>query len=345
MPASPGAPVSHVADGAHGRGAEGPDPAEGVRCRQGDFEQLADSFLDYLRSVRNLSPNTVRGYGADIRSFLAWVSREGIDPFEVTHRQLRAYLAELTRARYAAKTINRHLSSLRALYGWLLREGHVSRDAAAALASRKAERRLPQTMSDEDLARTIGACSGTSARDVRDRALVELMYASGARISEVSALDVGDVDFASSQVRLFGKGSKERVVPLYPRAVERLEEYLAEGRPRLLAARRVERPTQALFVSTRGRRMSAEALRRAFEGRARAAGVQGHVTPHTVRHTFATELLSGGADLKSVQELLGHESLATTQIYTHVSVDRLKRAAEQAHPRGRETPAKGGESS
>lgn len=311
--------------------------AAGREERQCEFSRLAEEFLGYLRAVRNLSPNTIRGYGTDIRAFEGWAAREGVDPLEPTHRQLRSYLAELNQAGYAPKTVNRHLSSLRTLYAWLLREGHVTQDAAAALASRKVARRLPQTMGDEDVLRVMDACSGKEPRDLRDRALVELMYASGARISELSRLDVGDVDFASAQVCLFGKGSKERVVPLYRQALESLGTYLAQGRPALLGASTEEDARRALFVSTRGRRMSAEALRRAFENRARAAGVQGHVTPHTVRHTFATELLSGGADLKSVQELLGHESLATTQIYTHVSVDRLKDAERRAHPRGQES--------
>lgn len=292
-----------------------------------------DRFLDYLRGVRNLSPNTVRGYSADLAAYLSWARRRGVDPLCVTHRQLRAYLAELVSARYAPRTINRHLSSLRTLYAWLLKEGITSTDAAAALASRKTPRRLPKTMSDDDLELLIDSCAGEAPCDVRDRAVIELMYATGARISELSALDLGDVDPALGQVTLFGKGSKERIVPVYPAAVDRVEEYLATGRPRLLAKRRGAGPTQALFLSVRGRRMSADALRRTFERRLADAGLVGEATPHTVRHTFATELLSGGADLKSVQELLGHQSLSTTQIYTHVSVARLKDAAERAHPR------------
>lgn len=301
---------------------------------QREFAHHVAEFLDYLRGARNLSPNTVRGYEADLAGYQDWAAREGVDPSVVTHRQLRAYLAELSRARYAPKTVNRHLSSLRTLYAWLLREGYVTTDTAAALASRKVPRRLPQTMGDEDLRRVIGCCSGDGPADVRDRALVELMYATGARISELSCLDVGDLDMDQGQVTLFGKGSKERIVPVYPLALERVSDYLATARPRLLARRHEAGTTEALFLSTRGRRMSPEALRRAFERRVAQAGVGARATPHTVRHTYATELLSGGADLRSVQELLGHESLATTQIYTHVSVDRLKEEAERAHPRG-----------
>lgn len=303
---------------------------------QAEFAHHVEEFLDYLREVRNLSPNTVRGYATDLAQYQDWAHGEGVDPLAVTHRELRAYLASLSQAHYAPKTVNRHLSSLRTLYAWLLGEGLIRTDAAAALSSRKVPRRLPQTMRDEEVRRVIESCGDDTPANVRDRAFIELMYATGARISEVSALDVGDVDLSQAQVTLFGKGSKERIVPIYRLAVHRVKEYLSEARPQLLANRRETGGTDALFLSARGRRMSAEALRRAFEGRVDQAGIRSPATPHTVRHTFATELLSGGADLRSVQELLGHESLSTTQIYTHVSVDRLKAEAQRAHPRGQE---------
>lgn len=308
-----------------------------VPCRaahQDAFDGCVDDFLAYLADVRNLSPNTVRAYSADLRSFAAWARREGVDPLEATHAELRRYLAELVRARYTSATVNRRLSALKSLYRWLLREGRVASDPADALAGRKAARRLPRTIDDADLGRILETCDTSTDAGLRDRAFVELLYASGARISEVSALDVGDVDFGQGEVRLFGKGSKERIVPLYPSALEWLGRYLGTARPRLLARRREPGQTDALLLSTRGRRMSAAMLRRTFESHAGQAGVASGVTPHAVRHTFATELLSGGADLRSVQELLGHESLSTTQVYTHVSVERLKEEAARAHPRG-----------
>lgn len=308
--------------------------AEGRERGRREFSRLAAEFIDYLSEVRNLSPNTVRGYASDIGAYEAWAAREGVDPLRASHRDLRRYVAELVDARYSDKTVNRHLSALRSLYGWLAREGHVKANPAELLSCRKAARTLPRTMSDEEVARIAAACDAEDDVGLRDRALVELMYASGARISEVSALDVGDVDFGQEQVRLFGKGSKERIVPLYEEALGWVGRYLADARPRL-ASRGGVGETPALFVSTRGRRMSAAALRRAFERRAAEAGVSAGVTPHTVRHTYATELLDGGADLRSVQELLGHESLSTTQIYTHVSIGRLREEARRAHPRGR----------
>lgn len=298
------------------------------------FAADAEDFLAYLSGVRNLSENTVRAYRIDIESYLAWLAREGIDGECVSHRQLRRYLAELTRAGYSSRTVNRHLSAIRGLYRWLLSEERVRTDAAAALASPKIARVLPHTLSDGDVERLLAACEGDEPEDVRDRAFLELLYATGARISEISRLDVGDIDVARAQVRLFGKGSKERIVPVYERALASVQAYCAQARDELVARKKKGPRTTALFVSVRGNRMSADALRTSFERRAVQAGITAGVTPHAMRHTYATELLSGGADLRSVQELLGHESLATTQIYTHLSVERLKEATRQAHPRG-----------
>lgn len=314
-------------------GSPGDSLGERERDQRG-FDEYVVEFLAYLRGVRNLSPNTVRAYKTDLASYSRWVHREGVDPLEVSHAELRRYLAELVRARYSSRTINRHLSSLRTLYRWMLSEGYVAADAADALSSRKVARRLPRTMSDHELTLILSTCDVGTDVGLRDRAFIELMYASGARISEISSLDVADVDASQREVRLFGKGSKERIVPLYPDVIARVGDYVRAARPHLLARRKEEGSTQALFLSTRGRRMSAAALRRVFERQVEEAGIEGGVTPHTVRHTFATELLSGGSDLRSVQELLGHASLSTTQVYTHVSVERLKEAAERAHPRG-----------
>ena len=301
---------------------------------QGEFRGHVADFIGYLASVRNLSPNTVRAYETDLDAFCSWAEREGVDPLEVSHRELRSFLAELSRARYSTRTINRHLSSVRALYRWLLHEEVTDRDAAAAVASPKLARTLPRTMSDADVTKLLESVDTDDAEGLRDRAFLELLYASGARISEMSGLDVRDVDVRMGQVRLFGKGSKERIVPLYDSCLEWLGRYLSDARPALLAKRRDGAANPALFLSTRGNRMSAAALRTCFEKHVRLCGLDASLTPHAMRHTYATELLGGGADMRSVQELLGHASLSTTQIYTHLSVERLKDAARQAHPRG-----------
>lgn len=305
-------------------------------ARQEAFEQDVCDYLAYLAGVRNLSENTVRAYQTDLDAYCAYLRLEGKRGDDMGHRDLRRYLAYLRRSGYTNTTIGRHLSSIRGLYKWLVGQERLSSDAAAALASPKLSKTLPRTMSDADVRLVLETCDPSTTEGLRDGALIELMYATGARISEVSRLDVGDIDFGQAQVRLFGKGSKERVVPLYGHALDVVRRYMAEARPLLAARRKVpdNERTRALFVSTRGNRMSADALRSCFERHIKLAGIEADVTPHAMRHTYATELLSGGADLRSVQELLGHESLATTQIYTHLSVERLKEATRQAHPRG-----------
>ncbi len=317
---------------ASARPPEGVAPASRRSASQERFRQMSGRFVGQLREVRNLSIQTARAYASDLGSYASWCEREGIDPLVVTHRELRSYMAELAQARYAGRTVARRLSAIRGLYRWLLREGLVGQDVAAALASPRLVRALPKTMSDAEVSRLLECC-GEDVVGVRDRAFLELLYATGARISEVSSLDLGDVDLRQGQVRLFGKGSKERIVPMHELAVARLRTYLERARPRL-AARARDGAGRALFLSTRGRRMSADALRTAFERRVAQAGLDSDLTPHAMRHSFATELLDGGADLRSVQELLGHSSLSTTQIYTHLSAQRLKDAARQAHPRG-----------
>ena len=299
------------------------------------FDDCIEAYSAQLTDVRGLSVNTERGYDADLRSYSRWCEANGVDPFSVSHRDLRAYLAYLSRARYATTTINRHLSALRGLYGWMAAHGYGDVPAAAAVSSPKNSRRLPKTMSDEDASKLLDSCDLEKADGLRDRAFLELLYATGARVSEASDLDVSAVDFSSAQVRLFGKGGKERVVPVYESALDVVSRYCLEARPRFLsrAKKRPQDSARALFLSTRGNRMSADALRRVFESHVAEAGLDASLTPHAMRHTFATELLTGGADLRSVQELLGHESLSTTQIYTHLSVDRLKEAARVAHPR------------
>ncbi len=305
--------------------------------REGECDVLEEQVAAYLQNlahVRRLSPNTVRSYAQDLEAYVFWVRREGVRPLSVSHRQLRRYLAELTRAKYTTRTIDRHLSAIRGLYRWMVETGVTTTNAADAIASPKVAKTLPKTMSDVEVRRLLESCDTSEPTGVRDRAFLELLYASGGRISEISRLNISDVDFAQAQARLFGKGSKERIVPLYRTALEWLRSYLSEARPALAARRKGEPERDALFLSTRGRRMSAEALRTVFERQVGVAGLEVGLTPHAMRHTYATELLSGGADMRSVQELLGHASLSTTQIYTHLSVERLKDAARQAHPRG-----------
>ena len=302
---------------------------------------LADNFLSYLARVRNYSPNTAAAYAQDLDCFLIWASNCGIDVLQATHRDFRRFLSSLSGAGYAKTTVNRRLSAVRSFYSWLVREGVIESNPAAVVSSPKLPKPLPHVLSQEDVEKLLKCADASTPAGALDAALVELLYASGARIGEVASLDVDRIDFSDKSVRLFGKGSKERIVPLYPAALRALDAYLAHARPVLLAnhkgglaAEEAADAQRALFINARGARMSERSLRARFEKLLARAGLAGMATPHTMRHTFATEVLDGGADLRSVQEMLGHASLSTTQIYTHLTPERLREVSLQAHPCG-----------
>ncbi len=276
-------------------------------------------------------------YTSRLERFAAWCERTGTDARTCDVKGIRAYLAELSREQVAARTVAAHLSAIRSLYRWMTVEGLVEGDAVSAIGSPKLPRDLPGVLTTQQIETLLRAPDTSTPAGQRDAAMLELLYASGARISELSALDVESIAWSERTLRLWGKGSKERIVPLYRRALEAARRYVEEGRPELLArAKRRDDPSgpHPFFISARGRRMSAAMLRRRFHMLATIAGIPSDIAPHAMRHTFATDLLEGGADLRSVQELLGHASLSTTQIYTHLTPDRLKRAVAQAHPRG-----------
>ena len=302
---------------------------------------LADNFLSYLARVRNYSPNTAAAYAQDLDCFLIWASNCGIDVLQATHRDFRRFLSSLSGAGYAKTTVNRRLSAVRSFYSWLVREGVIESNPAAVVSSPKLPKPLPHVLSQEDVEKLLKCADASTPAGALDAALVELLYASGARIGEVASLDVDRIDFSDKSVRLFGKGSKERIVPLYPAALRALDAYLAHARPVLFAnhkggltAEEAADAQRALFINARGARMSERSLRARFEKLLARAGLAGMATPHTMRHTFATEVLDGGADLRSVQEMLGHASLSTTRIYTHLTPERLREVSLQAHPRG-----------
>ena len=307
----------------------------------GQARELADTFLSYLARVRNYSPNTAAAYAQDLDCFLIWASNCGIDVLQATHRDFRRFLSSLSGAGYAKTTVNRRLSAVRSFYSWLVREGVIESNPAAVVSSPKLPKPLPHVLSQEDVEKLLVCADASTPTGALDAALVELLYASGARIGELASLDVDRIDFSDKSVRLFGKGSKERIVPLYPAALHALDAYLAHARPVLLAnhkggltAEEAADAQRALFINARGARMSERSLRARFEKLLAQAGLAGLATPHTMRHTFATEVLDGGADLRSVQEMLGHASLSTTQIYTHLTPERLREVSLQAHPRG-----------
>lgn len=292
-------------------------------------DQLVDRFLTHLKVERGASPNTLRAYTADLARYLEWAQRVGMDPIVLTHRQMRLYLAELDRAGYARRTVARRLSSVRSLFAYLVAEGITPSDPSSVLATPKVPSRLPRIVPADALPSLLDAPDPETASGRRDRALLELLYATGARVSEVSGLRLRDLDLAQGQITVMGKGSKERLIPLHKVAVSRLRDYLSEARPILS----VGTATDSVFLSTRGRQLSADAIRRIFKRWLSAAGVASSLSPHSMRHTFATHMVENGADLRTIQELLGHVALSTTQIYTHMSMKRLQDVHRSAHPR------------
>jgi len=291
-------------------------------------QQLADRFLQHLRVERSLSPHTIRAYGSDLARYFDWSERASLDPMRVTHRQLRGYLAEMDSARYSRRTIARRLSAVRSFFSWAFAEGLLDSDPASVLSTPRLSKRLPRALPADFVAALLDAPATDTPAGLRDRAWLELLYATGMRVGELSSLDVRSVNLGDSSVRVMGKGSKERILPLHRVATHRLAEYLAEARPGL-----VKRPTDALFLSNRGNRMTADAFRTRLKHHIASVGTRLDASPHLIRHTFATHLVEAGADLRTVQELLGHVALSTTQIYTHVGRGRLQRIHGDSHPR------------
>jgi integrase/recombinase XerD len=317
-----------------------PDGLSGTDAPPGDLppepgpaRSLVDGFLSHLRVEVGASPQTIRAYSSDLARYLEWCEREACDPLHPTSSALRRYVGELDRARYSRRTIARRLSAVRSFFAWLQIEGRTTIDPVSVIASPKLPARLPRVVATDLLEALLDAPDATTASGIRDRAILELLYASGARVSEVCSLDVADVDGRQGQVTLVGKGDKQRIVPLHAQAVRRITDYLRDGRPVHVRAAAGKAATDALFLNRLGTRMSDGAIRRMMKRHLEAVGGPANISPHSLRHTFATHLLEGGADLRTVQELLGHVALSTTQVYTHVSVKRLRDVHRDTHPR------------
>lgn len=297
---------------------------------------LIDEYLDYLHML-NHSDQTMKAYGSDLRSFSEWCVARSIPFDKPTHQQIRRYLGSLDMKGASRKTSNRHLSSLKGFYQWLMIDHGYKSNPAAVLQGAKQPKTLPKTIAHQEMERLLGvyAAEEQVKRDpvvaLRNQALLELLYACGMRVSEVANLTLGQLTLQQGIISVVGKGNKERLVPIYPKAVEVLKRYLRKARPQLEV--HAKEPTEACFLSTRGNPLSTTAIRSVFKEALQIAGLDPSLSPHAMRHSFASDLLVGGADLRSVQELLGHASLSTTQIYTHVSPDHLKQVQLQAHPR------------
>jgi integrase/recombinase XerC len=295
-----------------------------------------DRLQRHLEVERNVSPLTLKSYREDLLDLEADLAEaEGGNPPEVakiTTRQLRGWSARLSEAGYAKSTIARRLASLRSFYRFAQREGWVETNPAKPLRNPRQSRTLPHFLSTDELGKLLEAPAANSQLGLRDRAMLETMYSAGLRVSELVGLCDGDLDLKAGVLLVRGKGRKERIAPAGSFAIRALRRWLDV---RTLDDREPRGPSAPVFVNRFGRRLSTRSVARLLEKYIRATSLDGRTTPHTLRHSFATHLLDGGADIRSVQELLGHKSLTTTQIYTHVTTAGLRRAYEAAHPRAR----------
>lgn len=299
-----------------------------------ETSELVEAYLLSLKSERNYSEHSLRAYRGDLLLFQNWLEEEGIALEHLSTRDMRQYLSLLTENGYSKTTINRRLSAVRSFFKWLSEQGLLESNAVST-AGPKNPRQLPRIVSEDDLTKLLAPSPSREPADVRDDALFELMYATGARISELASLTLKDIEAEEQLIHFFGKGQKERVVPLHTLSLNKLERYLHEARPQLINLKKLRgEDAGRVFIGKSGKPMSADSIRIAFKRRLARVGIDSSVTPHDIRHSFATDILAAGADLRSVQELLGHDHLSTTQIYTHLSVDHLKETARRAHPRG-----------
>ncbi len=303
------------------------------------MERAVRTWLTQMDVERGVSPHTLAAYTRDTRRYLDHLSQQGVtEPAQVTEAHVTGFLAALRSGDdenppLATSSAARSLTAVRGLHRFLALEGQTADDPAGDVAPPAPPSRLPKAISIDEVTRLLDAAgTGDGALPLRDRALLEVLYGTGARISEAVGLDVDDLDLDAGAARLFGKGGKERLVPLGAYACEAVEAWLVRGRPELAAKGRAG---PALFLNQRGARLSRQSAWAVITTVAERAGLSGHVSPHTLRHSFATHLLEGGADVRVVQELLGHASVTTTQIYTMVTVAQLREVYAQSHPRAR----------
>ncbi len=292
-------------------------------------------FLDYLSYERNVSTNTIEAYRDDLESFTGFLcndyftmERDQIELSRIDHLAVRSYLAHLSRRKLSRSSIARHLSALRSFFKYLVREGTVDANPARTVASPKREKHLPSVMQPPDVALLMEQPDTSTNLGIRDAAWMELLYASGLRIGELVGIDIDDLELRAKLVKVHGKGSKERIVPFGSKAEAALRAYLA------VRGELCKDPDEnAVFVNYKGQRITTRSVRRLFDGYLRKASMRAGISPHTMRHSFATHLLNAGADLRGIQELLGHASLSTTQKYTHLNDWQLIAVYKKAHPR------------
>jgi len=286
-----------------------------------------EDFITHLALIRGLSPHTLEAYETDLVQFVRFLDSRNIIT-EPTPHDIIDFMAGLTDLGLGRSSMSRKVSALRSYYRWFIRSGRGTDDPTDGLASRRQARPLPRLLSEEQVEALLASCGPTPV-GIRDRAMVEVLYSCGLRVSEMTGLSLYDLDFQNQMVRVLGKGSRERLVPLAPIVVDEIDRYLAEARPRFSPGPR----EQALILNARGKSMSRVGVFKIMRARALEAGISSRVSPHVLRHSFATHMLDRGADIRMVQELLGHASISTTEIYTHVSRETLFAEYHRHHPR------------
>ncbi len=300
------------------------------------IEACGDAFLKSLETVQGASPNTIKAYAEDLRQFMDFSESTGVtDIHAVTPDLLRAYLVSLQDAGLSRPSRARKTASLRSFFAYLTRQSILPISPAAGLRTVKQERRLPKFLRADEIEALLAAPDAQKPLGLRDRALLETLYATGMRAGELVTLALSDIDYDEGIIKVIGKGDKERVTLLGRQALFALQRYIRKGRPELVLS--IAQDGGALFVNRYGGRLSDRGVRKLFDKYCAAASTHLKVTPHVLRHTFATHLLSNGADLRLIQELLGHASVATTQMYTHVTTERLQEVYAKAHPRAKKS--------
>ncbi|MBE0480575.1 MAG: tyrosine recombinase [Dehalococcoidia bacterium] len=297
------------------------------------MRELLEKYAKHLELERSISPLTVRNYLHDVRGFLDYLEEQKVGSLEkVDRRTMRGYLGWLHQRKYVRRSITRKLSALRSFYRYLARENLARAQPLSSLSAPKLEKRLPAFLGLEEVWRLLEAPQCSSPLESRDRAILETLYAAGLRVSELAALDLEDISLDSREIRVWGKGSRERIALIGGPAASALADYMDRARLKLMG----KDETNALFLNRFGCRLSERGIQNMVRKYARKAGIDMRVFPHVMRHTFATHLLDGGADLRSVQDLLGHARLSSTQVYTHVTRSQMRRNYLAAHPRSRE---------
>ncbi|ANE47530.1 recombinase XerC [Paenibacillus swuensis] len=300
-------------------------------------EFLTDGYLRYLTAEKNASEHTLNHYAKDLEQFTAFLQARQIPSFaEVSYLHVRMFLSELNGKDYAKSTVSRKLSSLRSFYSYLVREGLVEVSPFTYIRTPKRDKKLPKFMYAEEMAALLEAPDRSSTLGIRDAAIMEVLYASGMRVSELAGLNISSLDLEYGIALVFGKGSKERYVPLGEHAIDALRKYLSEARMKLRQTNMNKgdgHSEEAVFLNHRGTRLSDRSVRRLLDKYVDGIAELRQVSPHTLRHSFATHMLEAGADLRTVQELLGHVNISTTQIYTHITKGHLQSVYNRAHPR------------